>query len=117
MAMDVLPFANLVESYSLMYNNALIEWDGDIWLIYNGNRANYGSHKTNRWHTMRLFEGNCIVMVKIEDDANYKPTVVHTPLNYNINREYLLRIMHVSEDAVYFLKHRNGDNQIEKITK
>ena len=117
MTLDVLPFANLIEKNSLMYNNALVEWDGDIWLIYNGNRANYGSQKIKRWHTMRLFEGNCIVMVKIDDGANYKPIVVHTPLNNNISREYLLKIMHVSDDAVYYLKHQNGDNRIEKITK
>ena len=113
----MLPFANLVQKYNLMYNNALIDWDGDVWLIYNGNRANYGPRKTNRWHTMRFFEGNCFVMVKIDDDANFKPTVVYTPQNYNINMEYLLRILHVSEDVVYFLKHCNGDNRIEKITK
>ncbi|MBQ6070129.1 MAG: hypothetical protein IKQ75_01650 [Bacteroidales bacterium] len=113
----MLPFANLIESYALMYNNALVEWDGEVWLIYNGNKANYGPHKTNQWKTMKKIEENCFVMVKIDDDSNFNPVVIHTPLNYNINREYLMRIMHVSEDAVYYLKHYNGDNRIEKITK
>lgn len=113
----MLPFANLIQRYELMYNNTLIEWDGDVWLIYNGNKANYGPRKTSQWKTMKIIEENCFVMVEIDDNSNFKPSVIHYPLNYNLNREYLLRVMHVSDDAVLFLKQHNGDNRIEKITK
>ncbi len=55
--------------------------------------------------------------MRIDDDLNFESSALYVPPKDNIGNEYYMRIMHVSEDAVYYLKHYNGDNRIEKITK
>ena len=117
MISQVLPYAHRSGDLRIDHNTALIEWDGDIWLIYEGDKANYGPGRATKWKTPEKQEDWCIVMGKIEDNQDFEPTLLFTPLNNNINREYLMRIMHVSDDAVYYLKHHNRGCRIEKITK
>lgn len=118
MTTKMLPYANLISGdYSQMNSNTLLEWDGDLWLIFNENAANYGPHKSKRWATLKgTVEGN-IVMGKIDDDLKFETSVILNPSKSHFSNEYLMKVLHVSEDAVYFLKHLSGDNQIEKITK
>ena len=115
---QVLPFAKLAWSYHhLEYEYPLLEWDGDIWLIYNGDKANYGSNKAKQWKRPRKHEDWCTVMERIDKDLNFTPAVLSLPPKNNANDEWFIGILNVSEDAVYYLKHQSGGNRIEKITK
>ncbi len=115
MSTQVLPFSYL--SGDLQLNVPLIEWEGNAWIMYNGHKNNYGPQKGSKWETPDKHQKYCIAIIKIDDDLNFESSALYVPPKENIGYEYLLKIMHVSEDAVYYLKHYNGDNRIEKIKK
>ena len=111
---QVLPYAS--QYGTLKPTDLMIEWDGDVWLLYNGNKANYVP-KAKKWETLRKMEDHCIVIGQLDENLNVKYTLLYSPINNYYNREYFKEVLHISDEAVYFLKHRTGDNQIEKIIK
>jgi len=112
---QVLPYGSLYET--LDPDDLMIEWDGDVWLLYNGHKANYGVPKAKKWETLRKMEEHCIVIGKLDENLNVEYTLLYSPQNNYYAREYFMQVLYISDEAVYFLKHRTGDNQIEKIIK
>lgn len=117
MSTQVLPFSYLSWDLQLSTDVPLIEWEGNAWIMYNGHKNNYGPKKSSKWETPDKHQKYCIAIIKIDDDLNFESSALYVPPKDNIGNECFMRIMHVSEDAVYYLKHYNGDNRIEKITK
>jgi len=112
---QVLPYA--CQYGTIDPSDLMIEWDGDVWLLYNGNKENYGGKKAPKWKTLRKMEEHCIVIGKLDENLNVEYTLLYSPNNNYYAREYLMEVLDISDEAVYFLKHRTGDNQIEKIIK
>ena len=112
MSTQVIPFASVTGSLSLHYKIALIEWDESIWLLYDGDRANYPPHKTNQWKTPRKSEDWCSLMMQADEDLQFESSIYMLPRSVNWGN-----IIHISDDAIYFLENRDRDNRIERIIK
>ena len=100
----------------------VFEWKGEIWLLYNGNKGNYGTKKPSQWHRLNFTkpEPRCIVMGRLEGDLYFEPKILYAPANPNKTMsygEYFDQIIKVTDDAVYFLMYRKSDNFIDKITE
>ena len=100
----------------------VFEWKGDLWLLYNGEKNNYGAQKPRKWHRLvhTKPEPRCIVMGRLEDDLNFEPKILYAPANPRKTMsfgEYFDQIIKVTDDAVYFLMYRGSDNYIDKITE
>jgi hypothetical protein len=117
MSTQVLPFSYLSWDLQLSTDVPLIEWEGNAWIMYNGHKNNYGPQKSSKWETPDKHQKYCIAIIKIDDDLNCESSALYLPPKNNVGNEYYMGIMHVSDDAVYFLKHCYGDNRIEKIIK
>jgi hypothetical protein len=117
MSTQVLPFSYLSLNLQLSTRVPLIDWDGNAWIMYNGHKNNYGPQKSSKWGTPDKHQKYCIAIIKIDDDLNCESSALYLPPKNNVGDEYFMGIMHVSDDAVYFLKHCYGDNRIEKIIK
>ena len=100
----------------------VFEWKGDVWLLYNGNKKNYGSRKPSNWN-MLVFtkpEPRCILMGRLENDLNFEPKILYAPANPPKTMsygEYFDQLIKVTDDAVYFLMYRKSDNYIDRITE
>ena len=100
----------------------VFEWKGDVWLLYNGNKNNYGSRKPSKWNRLVFTkpEPRCIVMGRVENDLNFEPKILYAPANPNKTMsygEYFDQLIKVTDDAVYFLMYRKSDNYIDRITE
>lgn len=100
----------------------IFEWKGDVWLLYNGNKSNYGSRNPSKWNRLVFTkpEPRCIVMGRVENDLNFEPKILYAPANPNKTMsygEYFDQLIKVTDDAVYFLMYRKSDNFIDKITE
>jgi hypothetical protein len=100
----------------------VFEWKGDVWLLYNGNKSNYGSRKPSKWNRLVFTkpEPRCIVMGRLESDLNFEPKILYAPANPRKTMsygEYFDQLIKVTDDAVYFLMNRGSDNYIDKITE
>lgn len=101
---------------------AVFEWKGDVWLLYNGNKKNYGSRKPSKWNMLVYTkpEPRCIVMGRLENDLNFEPKILYAPANPPKTMsygEYFDQLIKVTDDAVYFLMYRKSDNYIDRITE
>ena len=100
----------------------VFEWNGDVWLLYNGNKRNYGNNKPKEWHRLNYSkpESRCIVMGRLENDLDFEPEILYAPANPAKTMsygEYFDQLIKVTDDAVYFLMYRKSDNYIDKITE
>ena len=100
----------------------VFEWKGDVWLLYNGNKKNYGSRKPSKWNMLVYTkpEPRCIVMGRLENDLNFEPKILYAPANPPKTMsygEYFDQLIKVTDDAVYFLMYRKSDNYIDRITE
>lgn len=100
----------------------VFEWNGEVWLLYNGDKNNYGARKPSQWHRLVFTkpEPRCIVMGRLEDDLNFEPKILYAPANPRKTMsygEYFDQIIKVTDEAVYFLMYRGSDNYIDKITE
>ncbi len=100
----------------------VFEWKGEVWLLYNGNKRNYGTQKPKQWYRLVFTkpEPRCIVMGRVENDLNFEPKILYAPANPNKTMsygEYFDQLIKVTDDAVYFLMYRKSDNFIDKITE
>ena len=100
----------------------VFEWKGDVWLLYNGDKYNYGTKKPKQWHRLVYSkpEPRCIVMNRLENDLNFEPKILYAPANPRLTMsygEYFDQIIKITDDAVYFLMYRGSDNYIDKITE
>lgn len=98
------------------------EWKGDLWLLYNGEKNNYGAQKPHKWHRLVYTkpEPRCVVMGRLDNDLDFEPKILYAPTNPKKTfsfGDYYDKVIRVTDDAVYLLMHRGTDNYIDKITE
>jgi hypothetical protein len=118
----VLPFSCVDGGGNHQDIPVVFEWKDELWLLYNGNKKNYGSRKPSKWNMLVYTkpEPRCIVMGRLENDLNFEPKILYAPSNPAKTMsfgEYFDQIIKVTDDAVYFLMYRKSDNYIDKITE
>ena len=98
------------------------EWKGDLWLLYNGEKNNYGAQKPHKWHRLvhTKPEPRCVVMGRLDNELDFEPKILYAPSNPKKTfsfGDYYDKVIRVTDDAVYLLMHRGTDNYIDKITE
>jgi hypothetical protein len=100
------------------------EYDGDPYLLYNDNRANY---KDGRVH-MLLYNrpDQCsVILSKIEGNGELSSTILYDAktkmkdtrmVAQQHNHEYFLEILHQADDGIYYVLKHDGEFRLEKIT-
>ena len=94
----------------------IFEWKGDVWLLYNGNKSNYGSRKPSKWNRLVFHfheNGACAVFTLLVSGTG-TPSNPRKTMSYG---EYFDQLIKITDDAVYFLMYRGSDNYIDKITE
>jgi len=118
----VLPFSCVDGGGNHQDIPVVFEWKGEVWLLYNGDKRNYGDKKPKEWHRLDFSkpEPRCIVMGRLENDLNFEPKILYAPTNPKKTMsygEYFDQLIKVTDDAVYFLMYRKSDNYIDRITE
>ena len=100
------------------------EYDGEPYLLYNDNRANY---KDGRVH-MLLYNrpDQCsVILSKIEGNGELSSTILYDAktkmkdtrmVAQQHNHEYFLEILHQADDGIYYVLKHDGEFRLEKIT-
>ena len=128
---SVYPRATTTREYPLYYvrvnEPGVFVHDGDIYLLYNEHKDNFGPGNHRMWTLLQenRAEQCCVVLSKTGKGDELENTVLYTSGKYpypaqpamTSNYEYFLRILAEDEDAIYYLlKHDSREFRVERIT-
>lgn len=100
------------------------EYDGDAYLIYNDNRANYKREGMQSLLCNRPDQCS-VILSKIEGNGELSSTIIYDAktkfkdpqmISQQWNHEYFLKPLHQTDDGIYYILKHDGEYRLEKIT-
>ncbi len=120
-ASNTLPNVNINDNSPHKDIPCVFELNNEVYLVYNENKSNLASPSNKTWKTLQYNKGSqeCVVAGKLDSDLHFTPEIIYKPKStkdFN-NFEHFDQIINVSNDAIYYILHRDGDNHIEVLTE
>lgn len=127
--MNVYPRATLTREYYANWDKSnpiyAFEWDGDTYLIYNDNRANYKNNGIIHCLLYNRPDQCSVVLSKVENNNELSSTILYDAqtnlrdpraIAAQFNHEYFLKLLHQADDGIYYILKHDGEYRLEKIT-
>lgn len=121
-ASSMIPFSTQSDGDAHQNKPTTFLWNGEVWLIFNGNYENYKSTKTpEEWKMLppNRPEVRCIVMGRVDGELNFEPNVIYEQDGVGLwNRgDYYDQLVKVDGDKIYSIIHHDRSNHIEEISQ
>ena len=121
-ASSMIPFSTQSDGDAHQNKPTAFLWNGEVWLIFNGNYENYKGTKTpEEWKMLppNRPEVRCIVMGRVDGELNFEPNVIYEQDGVGLwNRgDYYDQLVKVDGDKIYSIIHHDRSNHIEEISQ